>query len=140
MNIYCVQTDIVWEDKTANFKRVREMLEAQKPVPGSMVVLPEMFAAGFSMNSSIQEVTPCATEAFLVQTAKEFRVTVVGGFIAKAPLDKGLNQALVYSPDGQLQARYTKIHPFTLGKELQHYNRGEEIVLFEWQGLKVCPF
>jgi predicted amidohydrolase len=141
MNIYCLQTDIVWEDKAANFAKVRQMLEAQKPIPGSLVVLPEMFAAGFSMNvTSIQEVAPCATEAFLAQIAKEFQVTVVGGFIAKAAHDKGLNQALVFNPDGQLLARYSKIHPFTLGKELQHYNRGEEIVFFEWQGLKVCPF
>ncbi|MGV3773129.1 MAG: carbon-nitrogen family hydrolase [Verrucomicrobiales bacterium] len=141
MNIYCLQTNIVWEDKKANFAVVRQMIEAQKPLPGSLVVLPEMFAAGFSMNvSQIQEEPPCATEAFLAQIAREFRVTIVGGFIAKGVHGKGLNQSLAFNPDGKLLARYSKIHPFTLSKELQHYIRGEEIVMFEWQGLKVCPF
>ena len=53
MNIAAVQLDIVWEDKPANFSRVRSLLAEARPAPGSLIVLPEMFATGFSMNLNV---------------------------------------------------------------------------------------
>jgi len=50
MKILCCQLDITWEDKPANFAKVRSLLAAAVPPPGSLVLLPEMFATGFSMN------------------------------------------------------------------------------------------
>ncbi|NJL73374.1 MAG: hypothetical protein HC888_18500 [Candidatus Competibacteraceae bacterium] len=50
MRIAAVQLDIQWEDKAANYKRVRRLLDDAPPAPGSLIVLPEMFATGFSMN------------------------------------------------------------------------------------------
>jgi len=48
--IHCVQLDIVWENKQATFRRVERLLEANPPEAGSLVLLPELFATGFSMN------------------------------------------------------------------------------------------
>ncbi len=50
MKIYCCQFDIVWENKPANFARVKKLLEGAAIAPGSLVLLPEMFSTGFSMN------------------------------------------------------------------------------------------
>ena len=50
MRVAAVQLDIAWEDKPANFSRVRALLADTPPAPGSLIVLPEMFACGFSMN------------------------------------------------------------------------------------------
>ena len=49
MQVICCQLDVVWEDRRANHEKVRAMLASAAPPPQSLVVLPEMFASGFSM-------------------------------------------------------------------------------------------
>ena len=50
--MYCnlIQYNIVWENPTINLLRLSEMLEKERPLEGSLVLLPEMFATGFSMD------------------------------------------------------------------------------------------
>ena len=50
MNVLGLQLDIVWENKPANHDKVRRLLSAAQPKPGTLVVLPEMFATGFTMS------------------------------------------------------------------------------------------
>lgn len=141
MKVYCYQLDIAWENKPENFRKVRELLEADQPERGSLVVLPEMFSTGFSMNvGGISEEAVPGAEEFIREIAKDFGVVVVGGIVTTGKDGKGLNEALVASPRGETLARYTKIHPFSLGGELEHYNRGTKIESFEWNGMKVVPF
>jgi len=40
MKLYCCQTDITWENKTANYARVHKLLAAAKPDRDSLVLLP----------------------------------------------------------------------------------------------------
>lgn len=141
MKVYCCQLDIVWEDKRANYEKVRSLVTAARPESGSLLVLPEMFSTGFSMNvqAVAEEATP-GTDAFLRQLARDCGVYIQAGLVTRGANGRGLNQALILSPEGRELARYNKIHPFTLGGESANYDRGTEIRIFEWQGLKVCPF
>ena len=50
MHVVAVQFDVRWEDKAANFTRVRELLKDSAVPAGSLIVLPEMFSTGFSLN------------------------------------------------------------------------------------------
>ncbi len=141
MHLYCVQFDIVWENKQANFARVASLLAAAAPEPGSLVLLPEMFATGFSMNvSGISEGPERETENFLAATAKQLEVYLLGGVVTAQTGGKGANQAVVFSPKGKEIARYRKLQPFTLGGEAEHYEAGKEVVVFPWQGFLVAPF
>lgn len=141
MNVYCCQLDIAWEDKDRNFARTRELLAAAKPAPGSLIVLPEMFATGFSMNvPAIAETAGGKTEQFLRLLAREHNSCVLGGIVSPDPAGQGRNEALAFSPDGSLLARYAKIHPFSLGGEAGCYSRGHGIVTFEFAGFKIAPF
>ena len=80
MNIAGLQFDIAWENKSANFKKVRELLANARFEPGTLVALPEMFATGFSMNTQeIAENYGGETEKFLAGIAQEFSVCVVAG-------------------------------------------------------------
>ena len=77
MKIYCVQHDIAWENRRANFAKVEALLSAAKPEAGSLVLLPEMFASGFSMNiTAIREGRERETERFLAATAKKLGISV----------------------------------------------------------------
>ena len=141
MKVYCVQLDIVWENKPTNHARTRVLLAASAPERGSLVLLPELFSTGFSMNvPAIQEGDAKESEHFLAATALEFGVFLLGGVVGTGAKGRGRNQCVIFSPDGKEAARYTKIQPFTLGGETEHYEAGNEPVLFEWGGFKVSPF
>jgi predicted amidohydrolase len=141
MKVFCCQLDIVWENKIANYKRVSTLLASARPDPGSLVVLPEMFSTGFSMNvPGIQESEPSGTLTFLAQTARESGVCVVAGLVTAGADGRGRNQSVVISPEGREIRRYSKMQPFTLGTESDHYAAGTEVITFPWGGFTCAPF
>jgi omega-amidase len=141
MKVFCVQLDIVWEDKPANYARVSALLERTAVPAGSLVVLPEMFATGFSLNAAVAtEETPSKSEAFLQKLALAKRSFVVAGLVNTTHDGRAWNQAVIISPEGQRLGCYRKIHPFTLGGESACYTAGSELVSFKWEGLTVAPF
>jgi predicted amidohydrolase len=141
MKVYCLQLDIVWEDKRQNHDRVAQMLASVRPEPGSLVVLPEMFATGFSMNVKIVTDSETAeTSDFLSAAARTHEVFILGGLVTSDTAGKGRNQAVVFDPLGDEVVRYTKIQPFSPGGESQYYEAGRETALFDWGGFRVSPF
>ncbi len=141
MQVVCVQFNIRWEDKAANFATIQRMLEAFAPPAGSLVMLPEMFSTGFSMNvQSIAEGEPSETVAFLTQCARRFGVWMLGGLVTTFPGGCGRNEAVIVNPHGTETLRYAKIHPFSFGKEGEFYSGGNAIKTFKWQGFVVAPF
>jgi predicted amidohydrolase len=141
MKVYALQLDIIWENKPANHAKVREMIEKAAPSPGSFVVLPEMFATGFSMNvAAIHDSDSRETQGFLSKTAADCRIYLLGGVVARDPDGRGRNECVTYSPDGREVARYSKLHPFTLGGESKYYRAGESVRIFELEKFKVAPF
>ncbi|MEO7319558.1 MAG: carbon-nitrogen family hydrolase [Chthoniobacteraceae bacterium] len=141
MNVRAVQFDIAWEDKAANFARVRELLGDAPAAPGSLIVLPEMFATGFSMNLAVTRQTDAREdETFLGALAREHRSFVTGGVVSPAEDGRGRNESVTFSPDGKLLARYAKIHPFSLGGEAAGHEAGRDVVTFGCAGFTAAPF
>ena len=143
MKIFCCQLNIVWENKPANFSEAQKLIAAAKAPPGSLMLLPEMFATGFSMNvAAIAEPRPpdSQTADFLARVAREFGIYVMGGLVTAADDGRGRNQSVVFSPEGKEIARYSKCQPFTLGGESEHFEAGKEILTFNWEGCLVAPF
>ena len=141
MKVYCCQFDIQWENKDANFAKVRTLLSSETLVPESLVLLPELFATGFSMNvPQIAEGNDSKTEKFLSELARKHRVFLLGGMVAKGKGDRGRNEAAFFSPEGQLITRYCKLQPFTLGGESDNYTAGGQLVLTHWNDFSVAPF
>ncbi|HLY73601.1 MAG TPA: carbon-nitrogen family hydrolase [Planctomycetota bacterium] len=141
MNVAGVQLDIAWEDKPRNFAKVRDLVAAAKLARDTLVVLPEMFATGFSMNvAGIAEPVGGPTESFLASLAEEFGVYACGGVVLRAGDERGLNQALTFAPDRALVARYSKIHPFSYGGETRHYAPGTEVITYRVRSVPVAPF
>src|SRR3954466_1445086 len=110
MKVICVQIDIAWEDRSANFAKVRAMIDKFRPEPGALLVLPEMFPSGFSMNvAKIREENPSATEQFLAEIARLYRVFIVAGLVTQGSDGKGRNQAVVVDDQGRTILRYSKL-------------------------------
>src|SRR5687768_10232060 len=141
MKITAVQLDIAWENKPANHQKVRALLERARPEPDSLVLLPEMFATGFSMN--VPAITECQsrqTLTFLSETARQFGIYVMGGVVTHDRDGVGRNEAAVFAPDGTELHRYAKMQPFTLGGEADHYAPGPCVTTFRWNDFTVAPF
>jgi predicted amidohydrolase len=139
MKVYCCQLDIAWENKAENFKRVTTLLRKQRLWRGSLLILPEMFATGFSMNAkAIAESAVGATDRFLRALAREHGVFVIGGLVRSASDGRFFNAAVCLAPDGRRVASYAKLHLFSPGGESRHYAPGLAITLFQWAKYKVA--
>ena len=141
MQLVGVQLDIRWEDREANCARVRSLLEAHRPEPGALVVLPEMFATGFSMNvASVAEEPHGPTERFVSTLSRELGVFVVAGVATRDDARRVTNDSITCSPDGRLISRFSKLHPFTLGGENEHYAPGDDVTTYACGEFTVAPF
>lgn len=141
MEIIGLQWNLAWEKKEANFARVAELLAAAAPDPGALVVLPEMFATGFSMNAAaIAEDPDGESFSFLASLAREFGVYLLAGVVTKSGRTRGFNEAVVIDPEGKEAARYRKMHPFRYAGEGDFYDPGSAPVLWRWDGVAVAPF
>ena len=141
MHVVAVQFDIAWEDRAANHAKVAALLERQPPPRDSVVVLPEMFASGFSMNvaKTAQDETR-ADERFVAALCRRFGVWCVAGVVSGgASREMGRNEAVAVGPHGQLVARYCKMHPFSLAGEDRCCERGADVATFDCAGFTLAP-
>lgn len=144
MKVYLVQLDIVWRNKTANFLKVRQLLAEARVLPGSLVVLPEMFATGFDVKwGELAEGTPEGlqeTGRFLSELAQEWNCYVQGAGVTPGLPPKCRNVVESYDPQGQRLVLFTKLHPFTYGGEHKRFEKGQQIVSYVAAPFQVCPF
>lgn len=140
MHIFACQYDILWENRPGNLEKVRGLL-AEQPIPeGSLIVLPEMFASGFSMQvDRVKESKPSEAEAFMANLAAHYKSCVIGGLVFQDASGKGLNSLSVFGPGGNKIGGYQKNHCFSYSGETDYYLSGDEIFTFEWQSFTICP-
>ena len=138
--LVAIQMDLAWEERAANLVFAGQAIAAAQPAAGSLIVLPEMFDVGYTMNVAVATDEPAGeTRAFLAETARRYRSHVVAGCIANDPAGRAANHAFAFAPDGTQAAAYRKVHPFTPAGEGRAYARGDGPHLFEWNGLTVAP-
>lgn len=144
MRVAALQTNIVWEDPASNFERLRPRLRAAQAAGARLVVLPEMFACGFSMDTdAIAEAHDGPSVAFLREQARELGLWVCGSVPERAPVGRGdarpANTLVIAGPDDELH-RYRKRHPFTFAGEHRHYRGGEALSTITLEGMRVSSF
>lgn len=142
MQLIGIQLDTAWEDKAASHARVRAILETVPIRPGALIVLPEMFATGFSVNIAAigEQPTMGESQRFLSELAVDRQAYVMGGVVIGLEGGRGGNESVTYGPDGAEIARYRKLHSFTFGGETEHYDAGDQALTFRWRQAVVAPF
>jgi predicted amidohydrolase len=141
MQIIGVQLNSVWENKAASHQRVRDLLAKVKIRSGALIVLSEFFATGFSKDiAKVAEPPGGETHQFLAELAKQTKAYTLGGVVTPASDGRGRNQCVVCDPTGKENARYWKLFPFTFGGEKEHYDAGDDLVMFPIGPVNVAPF
>jgi predicted amidohydrolase len=137
LNVTLVQQPLAWQEAGANRARFAALLA---PLAGrtDLVVLPEMFTTGFSMQAAeLAEPMDGATVEWLRATAASLGAVVTGSLIVAA--GGGYRNRLLWArPDGTLAA-YDKRHLFRMAREHEHYAAGDERVVVELGGWRVLP-
>jgi omega-amidase len=137
LKVALVQTDLYWENVTANLAALEEKL-ATLSVSPDVIVLPEMFTTGFTMNAvELAEPVNHTTSRWLSQMAAKTQALVIGSFVIKEE-GKYFNRLFSYRPDGTFQF-YNKRHLFRMGKENEVYTGGQSRLIIDWKGWKICP-
>jgi predicted amidohydrolase len=141
MKVAAIQHDIAWEDPKTNFGRLAPQIAAAAATGARMVVLTEMFATGFSMNTRLTAEPPDGpSTAFLVDQARDLDVWTCATLAERAPgSTRPTNTCVLAAPDGTVH-RYRKIHPFTYGGEHEHFAPGDAFTTVDVEGLRVTLF
>ena len=142
MKIALIQLNIAWEAKEENYKRAEFFAEKASGEKCDIIVFPEMFNTGFSMNiAAIAEDENGETDSFLSGMAKRYDIYIIAGFpVKKSSEGKGRNMAAVYDRNGRRIAAYTKMHPFSLLDENKYYDAGRDTVTFDIDGITCSVF
>ena len=139
MEILGFQTDIAWHDRGANLARTAEMLEAARPAPGALAVMPEMSMSGFSRDVAAATEGIAETEAGLAALARHHGIAIMAGLATRHD-GCSANESVTFGPGGTELARYRKLQPFSLVGEGDAYAAGHRIVTFHWGGFTIAPF
>lgn len=136
LNIALVQTDIQWMDTIANIEYLDKQLTNIKT---DVIVLPEMFATGFSMEPhKIAEAMDGLSVTWMLKKAKELNCAVCGS-LSIAENNNYYNRFLFITPKG-IEGAYDKKHLFTYGKEDTVYTSGQISTTINYKGFKIKPF
>jgi predicted amidohydrolase len=139
LRISLIQTALHWEDKNANLEMLERKIEG---IPGKpeLIVLPEMFSTGFSMNKeSLAETMDGYTVNWLRKTAAKKGAIITGSIIAKDDSKdetKFYNRLIWMLPNGEF-AFYDKRHLFAYGTEDRHFSAGNKRLIASVNGWKV---
>lgn len=139
MKIAALQTEIVWEDPEANFARLAPKLAEAAAVGARLVVLPEMYACGFSMNTAaIAEDPEGPSVAFLREQARAHGVWILGTVPERATptAERPANTLVLAGPAGEVH-RYRKRHPFSFADEHLHYVAGDDDLTVTIDGVRI---
>lgn len=136
MEVLIVQPDIYWENPQANLDKLENILISSNLKKPDLVVLPEMFTSGFTMNSaSLAESLDGLTISWMKDMAASENFAMAGSLIVKEG-DRYYNKLVFAGPDGIL-ATYNKGHLFRMEKENLSFTRGEGPVITEYKGFKI---
>lgn len=138
LRISILQTDISWENKQENLRRLREKLESLRG-QAEIVILPETFSTGFSMNASfLAEPVTGDTLSTLRRWAAEYQTALAGSYIACNDGDEGkyYNRAFFLTPEGEAYF-YDKRHLFRMGKETEHFTAGSRRPVISYRGWNI---
>lgn len=136
LRITLIQSNLHWENIAANLTMFSDKIAAVNQT--DLIVLPEMFSTGFSMNAEAMAETIDGTAVQWMKSVAGNKNCVVCGSLLIKEGDKFYNRLVWMQPDGQYEL-YDKRHLFSLSTEPQIFTAGSERLIVTLKGWKICP-
>ena len=137
MKIALLQSSLFWENPKANRNHFEEKINALAEKV-DLIVLPEMFSTGFTMNpEAVFETMEGETIQWMQSLTKAKNSAITGSLVVKEN-DNFHNRLVFVFPSGEMQI-YDKRHLFTLAGEDKVYTSGNQKLIVEYLGWKICP-
>lgn len=136
MKTALIQFDTIWEDKQANLEYAQNKI-LNLPNDIDLIVLPEMFTTGFTMNPEmVAEEEQGDTLQIIQKLALDKQTAITGSWVVK---ENGnyYNRLFFVFPDGSYKT-YNKRHLFTLAGEEKVYRSGDEKLIVSYKGWNIC--
>lgn len=135
LHLSLVQADLHWEDPQANRWMLDDLLADISST--DLIVLPEMFATGFTMAPErvAESSSQSSTLEWMRHKARE-KQAVVTGSLAIEESGRYVNRLYWVTPEGGVEW-YDKRHLFRMGEEPKHYSAGDKRVIVELKGFKI---
>lgn len=136
LKVTLIQSHLHWESPIANRANFSEKINAISEKT-DLIVLPEMFTTGFTMNAEIfAEEDTGESVQWMISEAKKNNTAIAGSLICKEGANY-FNRLYFVFPDGTFKS-YDKRHTFTLAGEHKIYTAGNQRVEIEYKGWKIC--
>lgn len=137
LRVSLVQSELHWEDPEANRRLLDERMGALDGSRTDLIVLPEMFATGFTMNAETlaEPAAESPTLEWMQRQAQE-RECVITGSLAITEGGTCYNRLYWVTPEGEV-AHYDKRHLFRMGDETLHYAMGGARRVVELKGFRL---
>jgi len=137
LEVIMIQASLEWENAQANRRYFSEKINAISE-DIDLIILPEMFTTGFTMNAKpLAETMEGETKEWMLDLAKEKQSAITGSIIIQ---ENGnyYNRLFFVHPSGKIEI-YDKKHLFTLASENEVYTAGTKKLIVNLKGWKICP-
>jgi len=137
LRVSLVQANLIWGEVEANLQKLSPMLE---PLAGlsDLIVLPEMFTSGFSMEGKEKVALGAQrTREWMQEKAAKTGAFLLGS-IEEADQDRFYNRLYVIGPTGECHW-YDKRHLFRMGEEHLHFGQGKKLLTVPVKGWRIRP-
>lgn len=137
LKVTIFQGYLFWENIDRNLKNIELRLSSGIRENTELIILPEMFNTGFTMNTALAEPMNGKTMSWMGQIAQKYKCVVTGSLMIT---ENGnyYNRLIWMQADGTF-SQYDKRHLFTLAKEHETFTAGKERLIVELKGWKICP-
>lgn len=137
LKITIIQSELHWENIAKNLAMFSEKIDSINVVT-DVIVLPEMFTTGFTMNAKkLAETMDGKTVAWMKQHAKNKGAVIIGSLIITEN-NNFYNRLIWAQPNGEVY-HYDKRHLFRMANEHETFSSGNSRLIMAWKGWKICP-
>ncbi len=137
LEVAVLQADLVWENAVENRNQFTKMIDSLS-TEVELIILPEMFTTGFTMNAEKVAETMNGETVLWMQKIAKIKQTAICGSVVIKENNQYFNRFLFVHPSKKVEF-YDKRHTFTLAGEHEVYTAGENKLIVNYKGWKICP-
>lgn len=136
LKVTTIQSSLHWENSNKNLQHF-DLLLADNTL-GDIIVLPEMFNTGFTMNvHEVYQTMKGECVTWMKEKAKQYQALIIGSLIIKEN-NTYYNRLIACYPKGEIK-HYDKRHLFRMANEHDYFSPGKEKLVLSYKGWNICP-